>query len=439
MLLGCAALAHAQQNRVLQATKKGSDSIAELLLLYAPSAVERPWLQRVEGEDVYDPTRNAISVAIQAGANSQSISSRIMGNYLSSKYTTEKDKQAVDGRLSAGNRLGYNFTDRYTYTTPWIAGNRQVQLAYEGTVMAGLAFPKDAFQLVFRGNGAALGQTLHLSNAHLRQWTYHSVEAAFVSGKQRGSLWPFTVRSYGVSVYEMNAYQDFRLQDASLYTSPGGDSLNLKGRYTRDASNPNQRGLYAPNGVGLGLSFVLDARLAHGLLTLTAKDLGVAYFSNKSVHENFPQQEIPFTGIVLPNLNALRDSGYLATLPDSLRAKYAPASTHKSFARALPASFVLSYGRNIGSTFVGLGIRQWVTVGFIPEATLLATHRIPKSHFTGRVAATFGGFGGFNLGLGLGYQIRRVNFVLQTRSVLGFVAPATASGLQAMVGFSYRP
>lgn len=343
---------------------------------------------------------------------------------------SEDLRRSTQDQLKGNNRAGYALDFRATYT--WgdsLFGNRGlkpvISIAHHSVL--GLRFSDDLYNLTFFGNTPYENRTAALGGTAFSQITYQTFGFGFQDRASSSYL--------QLQIVNGQRGSSASLRQADLFTATDGRYLQLDfdGSYLR--SDTSQGGFGTSSGLGLAISAAVeksvrvlgtDAKLLFGVT-----DLGFVVWNGDS-ERLVNNTVIYYDGITVQNVFDL--DGVVvdqAALQDTLGLKY----ERGRYTQVLPTTAQVRFrtGRSLkkqvlypGSYLWEISITQRNLPGFVPH-TMVTRSFLGSRKFKPEVSASYGGFGGFRVGLGAQWLMKNGAIMLRAPNVLGFVS-GSASG-----------
>lgn len=353
---------------------------------------------------------------------------------------SEELRRSTQDQLKGNNRAGYAFDFRATYS--WgdsLFGNRGLKpvLSIAHRSVLGLRFSDDLYNLTFFGNTPYENRTASLGGTAFSQITYQTFGFGFQHRASESYLQLQLVNGQRGS--------SATLRQADLFTATDGRYLQLDfdGSYLR--SDTSQGGGGTSNGLGLAISAAVekDVRVLGigSKLQLSITDLGFVVWNGDS-ERLVNNSVIAYDGITVQNVFDL--DGVVvdeAALQDTLGLNYGRGR----YTQVLPttAQVRLRTGRSLkkqvlypGSYLWEISITQRNLPGFVPHAIITRSF-LGSRKFKPEVSASYGGFGGFRVGLGAQWLMKNGAIQLRAPNVLGLVSgSAIGAGLVLGAEFS---
>lgn len=385
-----------------------------------PVGIKTLGLLRIEASGLYDSNvlRNDLIMGLWRG-----------------DILSEDLRRSTQGQLRANNRAGYVLDFRTTYS--WgdsLFGSKNlrpiISLAHHSVL--GLRFADDLYNLTFFGNAAYEDLTASLGNTAFTQFTYQTFGFGFQDRLTSSYL--------QLNIVNGQRGNSAALRQADLFTATDGRYLQLDfdGSYLR--SDTSQGSFGTSSGLGLALNMAVEKSVRGARFRLSITDLGFVVW-NSSSERLMNNSVIHYDGITVQNVFDL-DGAVVdqAALQDTLGLNY----NRGSFTQLLPTvvqlrmrTARLQHHKMLypGSYLWEVTIDQRNLPGYVPHVSVTRSF-LGARKFKPEVSASYGGFGGFRVGIGAQWLMQRVALMLRAPNVLGLVS-GSASGAGLMLGAEF--
>jgi len=335
-----------------------------------------------------DTSGHHLSVDIGFESNANTLSNEMIqkvlwGGHMDNTFLTEQR----DDLKSQNNHLGYEFRSSVQYSWKQKAHEWQVGLRYRD--LFGFNYTKDLFGLVFLGNHAYEGQTADLSYTNYAYWRYAGVQAGWCKWLNEGKAGKLSI---GVSALYSPNYQQLTSQNASLYTAPNAEYLQLQGDFTLQYKDQQ-------NGYGAGLDLGYSIEFGKNLLFLQVQDIGFMQFSGVAQYRGDSTYE--YRGEQIDNISTFNgDSLFSDISVGGFVKQFGIEEKRVSVTKFLPFSINLVYVRKLNDKWNGsLQIYYTKMPAYVPRATA-RMERVFQNNWKANLGLAYGGFGRENLLLG---------------------------------------
>lgn len=279
----------------------------------------------------------------------------------------------------------------------------------------------DLYNSAFYGNSNYLGDTMDFSFSHLQYQHYQKISFGLIHKTYKSSL--------KLSFVQGNRSIDYRLGNTWMYSSPDSDSikynLNAEGHYTDSTKS------YF-SGKGYGFSFDFNHNFIYynkdgnrKVINFKLGNLGVVFWNDKTNY-NYVDSANTYTGFDVLDLIA-KDSAATLLSSDTLGIY----SSKESKMELLP--FELSIQKladRYSDKKVQLifGFKSIITSDYKPYLYVGAYYS-PNQNFGLSSRFSYGGFGGFKVGLNANYLVKdKFEIAIGTFDLVGFISPKYGFG-----------
>lgn len=372
-------------------------------------------------------TSGVLYIYGNAVANSNSITGKVTNAFIKGGYIGDDVKNTTLDRLKTKNRLGFEMNYGATYvhysknTTSNVIG---YYLRYNQSLFLGSNFNENHYRLMFYGNSQFAGQTINISPFRYYMLGQRSVGGGLVLGKNKNSFW------VGADVVQGLSHTDIQATDMSLTTATDGQMLELDGKLDfKQSARPTYNAGY---GFALNAQWFTDIK-GKVYLNFMVDNLGMVFWNNKA--QNFSRDTtFQFSGIDL--VNVVQNDTAFSQVTDSLSNALLPTERYGAYNTILPffvKAVASKYFAN-GKLRLSAMVNYRYVPSYIPQGSIHATYFI--KWFSPSLAIMYGGYGGFNTGISLGFNLGKgYRFSAETLLNEGWLLPKSASGIG--VGFRF--
>ncbi len=386
-----------------------------------------------------DPWLNNASIVYELDYGSTVIDQAFARNFFRNRFITESDKQRVDQRLGAVNRLGY--TSRAGIGLSRLGVDKRGEFfrwqLFAGSYrVLGARFPSDAFRLTFFGNSMFEGDTAYFGGFRFLDMQYKKLEISYQWLRQEASARSAFTASF--ALLHGSQLTTMNMKRGTLYTAANGISLDLDWSGQVVLSDTAWAGNGAIRGIGPALGFGFDRKSDRSEWHVLISDLGFIRWSAKSLQYS-ADTSVSWSGLLVNNPfaeGALNPSAYVM---DSLLVYAGAHSIQKPYYNLVPfrAEGSFSWFLNPKQKFT-LGARYLYIAGYIPLVYLNWSLSAANGTILLEPGISYGGFRGVDAGLRVLWTDNNRFFISAgTRSLLSFLAPAALRAGNVYAGFSY--
>jgi hypothetical protein len=373
-------------------------------------------------------------------ANSNALNADMIRFFIGGRYINENMKDRSLKRMAPNNRMGLDGGLEVSYFHKPDSGfgkNWSYGITVGQKILFGGEFSKDAYKLGFYGNAPYAGTTLDFSGLKSRFLNYQFITLGFVK-EFEGQKWHKAL-GFGVSAINANQFFELNVPRGDLFTEINGKELILDGAYELSQNDASKNKFFYPNGFGASgtLEFRATDRKRH-MITVRASNFGFIRFNKFSSSRNL-DTSLSFKGLQINNVFDL-NGNFINNAVDSLSARL--AGTEKGGVRfmAMPADFEVSYTYIAipQKLFVGATVDYKYYPGYFPKFAARITG-IPDPMVSISGIFSYGGWGGFNGGVDLGFHFTKGwHFVVGSHTLQGIISERNTSGLSLNAGLSKR-
>lgn len=375
-----------------------------------------------------EEARNYVSIFGQGDINSSAISNQFMGDYLYRKAFLSNDlkQDQLDHsnskyRLGADIKAGIYGSHQYD--------NYSLEAGYFYRSFYGASFNKDIFSLIFFGNSSFAGQYASLDPFKYYSYTSHNV---FVGYKKNIGESLKTQVGVRLGLIAGTNMQSVKLSNATFYTEPDGAYLELQGGVNVAYRDKGDKG-----GAGAFTDLYIKSKVEQWDVIAEVRDLGFIHWGQLSSYDQ--TGTFRYDGFVIDTLFGSNGFKLDPITIDSVMQKFGLDKKRKAFNYMLPTTFHIGISRDISKKLTwALGCKYTVSPGYIPRVyTRLAYYVAPQ--FTVVPSISYGGFGRFDVELGLAKSFKEKYFISTNLFWLEYLTlPEQSSGHGMSIAFSMK-
>jgi len=367
-----------------------------------------------------------ISISTVNALESRTLNTDFFLDFYTGQYIDSATKWSAIADLKPNNYLGFFSNSKAEIFFPVNEKKWSLYVSGSHQSLLGIGFTPGLFQLVFTGNHTLVGQQVNMDPGNMHQYRFSTVCG--------GAAWKFdndiTVYAAAGPVLQQ-ALSDLDFHEGSFYTAPAADSLSLtlKGNYSR-------AGGYAVF-KGYGITTEIGAK-GSGLnynWNISVSNIGKLWMNRHSVQSQ-RDTLLYFTGIEVSDLANI--SAIVEDELDDIENGLSLKGDTTNFSTWLPFLISGEYQHNFGAFKTRVSMLYYHTPGFIPFTTVAPSYEIFKS-LRIAVPLKYGGYGGFNAGIGFEAQLTRsVSLVFDFPSLLTFTGDKTSLSYVACGKLIYK-
>lgn len=361
-------------------------------------------------------------------ANSNSITGKLTARFAKGGYISDDIKGTTLPRLKDKNRLGLEANYGLTYVH-FSKKRKGSALGYylrynEGYYMSAVYSPA-AYKLFFYGNAPFVGQTVDVSPFRYYFISTRNIGGGVMLSHKKNTFW------LGADFVQGIQNSDISAEHTTLTTAADGGNITLDGKVSfKQSARP-----FYNAGFGGAVNAIWFTDIKDKVfLNFMVDNLGVVAW-NKNAQKVSRDTILSFSGIDLGQV--LQSDSAWQSVQDSITNAVLPKDRTGSYLTLLPFNIKASATKYLanGKLKLSLILNYRYMPGYIPLTAINATYKL------GRVSpylnVMYGGYGGFNTGIGLGLSLgkKRSTLIIVESSVNeGWIAANKASGL----GFGFK-
>lgn len=272
-------------------------------------------------------------------------------------------------------------------------------------------YSSDLFNLVFFGNEPTAGTSLNFDNNNFETQWYH--ELSFTTGAVFENIGNGKLQvSINPGFLGGVKYQSIRFEQASLLTETTGASIDasFKGNYT--ASDTSHSGA-SPLALGGKFDLNLVYETDNSKIGFSVEDFGWIGWNTTINYEL--DSSFTFNGFAVDDVFNIQDTLLnVASLQDSLL-----SNTPQKMTKQLPTAFKLYFEHTFKEKIIWKNWVQYrIVSNYIPFLMTQINYQL--DNFTAGASAAYGGYGGFQAGIALSYDLEAIKIDVGTTNVIGF-------------------
>lgn len=359
--------------------------------------------------------------------NSNSITGKLTSAFIKGGYINDDIKGTTLDRLKNKNRLGVEANYGLTYVHFFRKRSNALTgyyLRYNQSLFLTSNYNAEAYKLFFYGNSQYAGQTVNVSPFRLYSLGQRSVGGGLMWDKNGNTFW------LGADFVQGLQNTDIHATNASLTTDIDGQMLQLVGKVdVKQSARPTYN---AGFGAALNAQWFTSIK-DKVFINVMVDNLGIVAWNNRA--QNYTRDTtFQFSGLDL-NQVLQSDSAWQA-VQDSLSTALSPSQKSRSYTTVLPFLAKLSATKYVGQGKLKLSVilSYRYIPAYIPLTAVQATYFV--KWFSPSLTLMYGGYGGFNTGIGMGFNFGK-GYSLIVESLLneGWLAAKNASGMGFGVKF----
>jgi hypothetical protein len=375
-----------------------------------------------------EEARNYVSVFGQGDINSSAISNKFFEEYLYRKafLTNDLKQDQLDHsnskyRLGADVKAGIYASHQYD--------NFTIEAGYFYRTFYGTSFNKDVFSLIFMGNSSFAGQSASLDPFKYYSYTSQNVFIGYKKNLGESLKTQVGVRLGFIGGSNM---QSIKLTDASFYTETNGAYLEWQGGVNVAYRDKDDKG-----GAGAFTDLYIKTKVKQWDVVAEVKDIGFIHWGQLSSYNQ--SGTFRYDGYTIDTLFGSDGFKLDPITIDSVMQKFGLEKKKSAFNYFLPTTLHVGISRDLNEKLTwALGCKYTVAPGYIPRVyTRLAYYVAPQ--FTVVPSLAYGGFGRFDVELGLAKSFKEKYFISTNLFWLEYLTlPEQSSGHGMSLAFSMK-
>jgi len=367
-----------------------------------------------------------ISVSSVNALESRTLNTNFFIDFYTGQYIDSATKWSAIADLKPINYVGFFSNSKAEIFIPFSEKKLSLYLSGSHQSLLGIGFTPGLFQLVFTGNHTLVGQQVNMNPGNMHQYRFSTICG--------GAAWKFendiTVYAAAGPVLQQTL-SNLDFHESSFYTTPAADSLalTLKGDYARAGGYATFKGYGFTAEIGAkgsGLNYDWN---------ISFSNIGKVWMNRHTVQSQ-RDTLMYFTGIEVTDLADIS-----AVVEDELNEMEEGLNLDgdtTNLCRWLPLLISGEYQQTFGDFKTRLSMLYYHTPGFIPFVTVAPSYEIFKS-FRIALPLKYGGYGGFNAGIGFETQLTRsVSMILDFPTLLTFTGDKTSLSYVACGKLIYK-
>lgn len=338
-----------------------------------------------------DSTRFFISAVSDFDFGSDRLPLSFAADFYRGEYLDSASK--TDALISLGRRNVTGYLTMSSITAGIDANSQQngwfVRAEYSS--MATIRYSSSLFQLAFFGNSYLAGDTVKLNPFSLNasSWFFIPAGIIFRTGKDKKLQW-----MVGVGPVAASNYMSVEADRLKLFTANDGSyiDIDMAWDYQRTPSYPQFKGY--GGAVYMRLSSPETAGMPEWYIAATSP--AYVHFNNKSIYSS-RDTALHFSGAEIDDISMI-DNEIQSTF-DALEDDFSFKGDTASFAAWLPASIEAGFKGNYGKIDWAFNTHVVAIDGYMPMLRLSIGYPV-SNNFHLILPVRYGGFGGFNTGIG---------------------------------------
>jgi hypothetical protein len=292
-------------------------------------------------------TSQSLQIALSANyfAASNAITNKLAQDYFLARFIDDNTKDGVSKNLKDKNYLNIEAAGElsFTFRPDSVHHGLQAFVALRQRNNFNIDFPKDAFELFFRGNKNYAGQTADISNANVQFLNYWQL--AFGLGNEykleKGKLYV----AADVGINSGIKFLTVKSNTATIYTEPTGEFINANLNAEIQTNDSSSSNTLSNNGVGFSGDFYSEYVTDNYIVRFSAENIGFIEWNKYSTQLKI-DSAFTFDGVNVKDLFSFGDTVKSHVAFDSTYYyNFIRNRAQKRITTTLPSKISASYSR----------------------------------------------------------------------------------------------
>jgi hypothetical protein len=377
---------------------------------------------------------SALGAGFDYGFNSSSVSVKFFNTFYRGNFIDADLKESVFKHMKDKNRLGFDLNYGLWYvhnpdsnsgkTMSWFVSLRNRQ-------HADALFAGNLFKNYFAGNKQFAGQTVSLAETRFNYLNYRQLQfgMSFLSDKGDSKV------RFGAGLSLLKGEQNLNLflSKADLFTAADGQYIDLDMALEVRNSDISNKNFFDMKGYGAALDLFLGIERQKSIIRFELSDFGFIAW-NRNAQSTHNDTAIHFEGLSIDNLFQIGDSLVNSLNADSIKTDMGFITEDISYSTPLPSMIHLGYTHKTKDNLrINAGFAYRMAANYSPYI-YIGTEHIFKGEFNINTRFAWGGYGTYNISLGMSKQFGKgfkVN--LGTNNLEGLLITKAANGVGAYI------
>ncbi len=377
---------------------------------------------------------SALGAGFDYGVNSSSVNVKFFNTFYRGNFIDADLKESVFKNTKDKNRLGFDLNYGLWYvhnpdsasmkTTSWF-------VSFRNRTHADATFQGDLFKTYFAGNKQFAGQTATLGETRFNFLSYRQLQLgmSFLADKGDSKVRFGAALSFLKGERNLNLF----LKKADVFTDADGQFIDVNmAMDIRNSDNSNKK-FFDMKGYGAALDLFLGIEKQKSIIRFELSDFGFIDWSQnaQSTHND---TTIHFQGLSIDNLFAIGDSLVNSLNADSIKTNMGFVTEKISYSTPLPSMIHFAYTHKTKENLmISAGFAYRMAANYSPYVYVGTEHKF-KNNFNINTRFAWGGYGTYNIGLGLSKQFGKgFKINLGTNNLEGLLITKAANGVGAYI------
>ena len=285
-------------------------------------------------------------------------------------------------------------------------------------------FSKDLYNIAFYGNKSYAGKTADFTDSYYKSLTYQKINFGLFKHASDTSNNDKITYYAGFSIINGQDYKMVYLNNSSLFTSETGEYIDFNMQMSYDYAKNGKTDFLENRGIGGAFNFNLtyENTKYNYFVNLSIEDLGLIRWNSYS-YSTRVDSNMHFEGVEIANILDIDNYSAGNLTKDSLMSQITDNTKRYSFTTGLNEKINLSLSKSLlkNNLFTTVGIGYlYNTEQPIPVFYGRTNYKFNKI-FAANIQVAYGGFTGFQYGLGVLLNFKEFCLYLGSNNPLGFV------------------
>jgi len=377
---------------------------------------------------------SALGAGFDYGVNSSSVTVKFFNFFYRGDFIDTDLKESVFRKIKDKNRLGFDLNYGLWYvhnpdsaslkSTSWFVG-------FRNRMHADAQFTGDLFKTYFAGNKQFAGQTASLGESRFNYLSYRQLQLgmSFLSDKGEAKV------RFGAGLSFLKGEKNINLflSKGDVFTDADGQFIDVDmALEVRNSDNSNKK-FFDMKGYGASVDLFLGIEKPKSIIRFELSDFGFIDWNQnaKSTHND---TAIHFEGLSIDNLFEIGDSLVNSLDADSIKTEMGFITENIDYSTPLPALIHLGYIHKTKENLrINAGFAYRMAANYSPYIYVGTEHKF-KSNFNINTRFAWGGYGTYNIGVGMSKQFGKgFKVSLGTNNLEGLIITKAANGVGAYV------
>jgi len=372
---------------------------------------------------------DAFGIHSYAWSNSNTLPANIFNGFTSfdsvSQKAVNKALASNTNRISLGFNVGISAFANVSYSPKAKEKGNLLHFSFHQKILGSSLMGNDAMKLLLGGNKQFEDRTASVEQARFFLLNYQSIKAGFIHHRDNYTLGV----NFGIAAGRN--FQQFTVQEFSLYTAPLGEFLD----FSSDLSIKQNNSANFFNGFGALLDLYYQRNInQHLSCYVNINDFGFLQWNGNTKHLE-SKNEFSFNGFAINDLYAFQPDDI--SIEDTLRNALALGEESKSYFMFLPASFSFGSSYKFSEKYSLVARLEYLSqIHVFPLLQIKNRFQI-NENFQIDAGLLYGGSGRLNSTLALAYRKEKIQIAISSLMNEGLIFSQSRSGNGLMLKFLY--